>query len=79
MASTLTQDFANLYQIFDGSMQIQSQDGFKTISGTIDILAPEQYSIQIHDIQHKCQARSLVKEFYSLRPKISTHSSLDRF
>jgi hypothetical protein len=29
---------ANLYQIFDGSMQIQSQDNFRTISGTIDIL-----------------------------------------
>jgi hypothetical protein len=29
---------ANLYQIFDGSMQIQSQDNFKTVSGTINIL-----------------------------------------
>lgn len=29
---------ANLYQIFDGSMQIQFQDNFKTIFGTIDIL-----------------------------------------
>jgi hypothetical protein len=29
---------ANLYQIFDGSMQIQFQDNFKTISGTVDIL-----------------------------------------
>jgi hypothetical protein len=29
---------ANLYQIFDGSMQIQFQDNFKTISGTVDLL-----------------------------------------
>lgn len=29
---------ADVYQIFDGAMQIQSQDGFATISGIVDIL-----------------------------------------
>ena len=47
---------ANLYPIFDGSMQIQSKDGFKTISGIIDTFGTgaifhsnTRYTAQISD------------------------------